>query len=210
MTPPPRLLLVDDDELTLKLLVLLFQREWPDARIDTATTVAGGLALIEAAGRARASYDIAILDFVFPSSEGQDKEVDVTLCEAVLTWSPQTPVAHITGHPKDPKVLEHLAAVHTPRRPSGFVISKASDYADELLQKTCECIYGARIEAAYDELFGRLTSGPHHDALAIHLGELCRDLAAAWPYLDQPLRSKLRTRLDIDDSNPSAINVDLR
>jgi DNA-binding response OmpR family regulator len=84
----PRILLVDDDQDTRRMLSTLLRVEGYD--MIPAESVREGLLLAEAE-----PFDLFVLDFIF--AEGSGKE----LCQRIREFDPHTPILFFSGsHPK--------------------------------------------------------------------------------------------------------------
>lgn len=208
---PFRVLIIEDIPETRQQLVLLYLEVFPGAVVDSAEHVEDALTLIGRARDAHLPYDIAVLDFKLPSAAGFNADVDLRLCPEILSWTPNTPIAHITAFPEDPTIREHLEVEHPAHRPRGFLVDKQkSDWATKLIEDSRQLLYTARVEGEYDELFGVSPRVPRTGSLSARLAELCADVSVAWKFLGTRVRDKLRLKLGVDDADPAHVRVNLK
>jgi CheY-like chemotaxis protein len=218
-----RLLIVEDEEETLDEMQKLFAGRFPDAIVDVADTVNGGLRLIEQASDSRSYYDVAILDMKLPKDLGDNPEVDESLCQKVRDLMPHTLIIHYTAYPEDPQVSRHAKRVHTgPDDPRASIISKRDlGWSQDMLRQLKAYLYGARIERQMTLLFGNsdevaLQSHPRKSrglekpvgSLTHTIAALQRDIVVHWNDLDEKLQQKIRNVFYVDtDSDPIRISL---
>jgi CheY-like chemotaxis protein len=211
-----RILIVEDDLETVKILERLLRLEFlpaaPDEgapRIDVAHTVADAK---EAIANAAKPYHAVILDFKLPPCRiGDNREVDQTLCLSVRRAMPSALVGHITTHPDDKLVEEHIDRFHTERvSKNGFALSKLdNDWTKNLLRNLREFFYGSPIEIRLDYMFGEetaeglvaaLPSGREQgqSSLTHDLADLCCDIAAHWDDLNEQLQARIGRIFKLD------------
>ena len=211
-----RILIVEDDDDARQQLVALFREVFPNARIDAAGTVEEGLKLIRDAVGRKEPYDIAILDFKLPRSQGENPEVDESLCMEIRDSMRKTIVGHITGFPNDEIVKSHVERIHPFTDPRGFFIDKKGEknWTTDLLDKTTRYLYTIRIEAQMEQLFGRAgttatpagefarfgASGPGV-SLTTSIASLCSDIGQSWKYLDDTAKHRIATQFSVNESS---------
>lgn len=210
-----RFLIVEDEDDARQQLAALFREVFPNARIDAGGTVDEGLQLIRDAVERKEPYDIAILDFKLPRSQGENPEVDESLCIEIRDSMPRTLIGHITGFPDDPTIESHVERTHPFTDPRGFFIDKRdADWATVLLNNTTRYLYTFRIEAQMEQLFGRAgmaatpageyarfsASGPGV-SLTTSIASLCSDIGQCWKYLDGTAKHRIATQFSVDESS---------
>jgi CheY-like chemotaxis protein len=212
-----RFLIVEDDLSTVTSLTQLIEMEFTppgpagnEPQIDHAHTVDDAMRLIQTA---RKPYHAVILDFKLPQHRlGENTQVNETLCVEVRRKMPRALVAHITSHPEDGLVKEHLKIFHTERvNPHAFALSKLDvGYAEKLLKNLKAFLYGKPIEEGLDELFGegdvdlfpaeKLRSARERGrtSLTHDLANLCCDIVTHWDDLDANLQERIARTLNVD------------
>lgn len=221
-----RTLIVEDDQPTVnvisRLINLWFAPAEPEEdapQIDSAPTVDRAKELIN---EAKKHYHVVILDFKLPKHlPGDNPEVDESLCLLVRQKMPGALVGHITSHPGDQMVLDHIRVCHTERlNTNAFALSKnETDWPDKLLANLKAYLHGKPIEEALDRLYGKededgLSSRPRRETRgrgttsATHeLAALCRKIVAHWDDLDQALQARIGRTFKLDtESRPIKIN----
>ena len=208
------ILLVEDEDKPRQQLTSYLKELFPTARIDSAATVGDGLELIQEAANRKTPYDIAILDFKLPKSQGENPEVDETLCLKIRDCTPTTIVGHITGFPDDPIIRSHVERIHPFTDPRGFFINKQNvRWPEELVENTRTYLYTFRLNAQIEELFGRTgsvapPSGEYarfsgsspNPSLTTRIAELCGEIGHCWKYLDGTSQSRIRAQFSVDES----------
>lgn len=215
------ILVVEDDQWVLHLLLKRLTEEVPESEINAAESVADGLPLIRRASERRWPYDAAILDFKLPHHQGENPEVDESLCRELVSSMPGTLCIHITAFPDDDKVREHLRIYHLEQLgPRGLVINKVStDWPEDLLVQLKAYLYGSRIEKQMNRLFrleDSLTSQRHgrdrlkgEGGVTHELASLCRDVAAYWYDLDGGLQKRIESLFYVKVGEDKNISVSL-
>lgn len=219
-----RILIVEDDEKTLQQLKGLFTEEFPGSQIDTAETVTNGLKLIRMVEEANCIYDVTVLDFRLPQKQGDNDEVDESLCLAIRDRMRETLVCHITGHLTDPLVSGHIEKVHLGYSdPRAALISKLENviWPSQLIGKIKAYLYGTRIEKQIDRLFGEnktsavtaqrpaiRSSLNRNRGITQELATLCWEIQAHWHDLDKSLQQRVQTIFHVDTtSDPIKISL---
>ncbi len=104
------ILVVEDVSDTLEQLVSLIQESIGEVGIDKAVAVDAAIKMIRQRRKEAVRYDLAILDFKLPAGQGDDPEVDETVCRELRR--DRVPIIHITGFPNDPIIQAHMNTVH--------------------------------------------------------------------------------------------------
>lgn len=206
--------LVEDIETTLEELYALLREVFPNAIIETASTVAEGLAKIRSTASSKRAFDIAILDFKLPVHQGETPKVDESICHAIKSEMPTTLVIHITSYNEDPQVIAHITRYHTGKdAPRVEFIHKTANWPEKVLRQ----IKSYFIELQMDRLFGPKGAPParshkiigNNRDLTQLLATLTRDIAAYWSDLDQVTRQRVQDCFNVNDEQ-SAVRVSLR
>lgn len=204
-----RILIIEDNLDTLKLLERYIPEVVPGAQVHVADTVADGMDFLK---QARPYYDIAILDFELPASRGGAKNINTTLCRTIKELRQDTFVLHITAYSDDPRVLAHLAEFHAGYGdPNGEIISKSSaKWCQELATKLRAYLYGRLIERQMEVLFGS-TDEPSYAAfrsmggsesrsgtsLTYRLATLAQDISKYWGYLSHSTQEQIKHNFSV-------------
>ena len=199
-----RFLLVEDDEPTIEKLITLFElrfnpKEEPEnaLQIDVATNVTHAQQLIEQAAKATKPYHAVVLDFKLPAAPGANAEVDESLCLALKQKMPEATVGHLSSHPDDPLVQAHLTQYHYESvNLNAFALSKNNnDYPKKLVQNFKTALYGRRVEAGLNRVFG----APNGATCMTHdQAQLCYDIVSFWPDLDEGARTRIQRYFHIN------------
>jgi CheY-like chemotaxis protein len=191
-----RILLVEDDVSTVKVLTRVLQRGWPlpaeELQLDAAGTVAEAKAWL-----AQFAYDVVILDFQLPALHpGDHGEVDETLCLEVRRRLPAALVGHITSHPNDKQVKAHLEALHLERTGlNAFSLSKSdNEYPQKLLANVKRHLFAKPIERQLEKLFGEAGAEEQESSfdLTFEMAKLRTEITFHWQDLEEPLKARIR------------------
>jgi CheY-like chemotaxis protein len=215
-----RILIVEDIKNTLEQLVDLIALHFPDSQIDKATTVKEVLVWLATAEAEGWEYDAVILDFRLPVDKGEYPNGSEVLCLAIRQKMPQAFIAHITAHPNDKEVKEHMQRVH--REQVGFNAIDLSKleviWPEKLLDQLKQFLKGRRIEAQLETLFPSAMAsraGAGRDRVRAaggvthQLAALSRDIIDFWPDLDEKMKEKIQQFFHVDEAG-KAIRVSLK
>ena len=208
-----RILLVEDVLRTLEELRELLQDVFPNASLETASTVADGQNKIWTAATNNQPFDIAILDFKLPAHKGLNPEIDESLCQEIKSKMPKTLVIHITAFHEDSAVTTHIAKHHTGKNaPRVELIQKNDDWPEKLLSE----IKAYLIERQLDSLFDGQTDATEarkvvrsSGSLTHALAALSRDIANHWHDLDDATRARIREYFETTEDEQQ-VRVSLR
>lgn len=208
-----RVLLVEDILNTLEELHALLQEVFPNALIETASTVEEGQDKIRTAAAGNQSFDIAILDFKLPAHKGLNPEIDESLCKEIKFRMPETLVIHITAFHEDPAVAKHIARHHTGiNAPRAELIQKNAHWPEKLLGEIKAYLIGRQL----DSLFGRQTDAAEarktisgSGSLTHSLAALSRDIAAYWRDLDDATKARIQEYFETTEDKQQ-VRVSLR
>lgn len=191
-----RLLLVEDNLRALDELRALLQEVFRNALIETASTVEDGLRLISVAAAGRQPIDIAILDFKLPIRQGENAEINESLCGEIKSKMPQTLVIHITSFNEDPDVNKHIARYHSSKNsPRVELINKTDDKVSNWTEKLLREIKSYLISRQIDNLFemAEARGGIQYGGGWKHkLEALRREIATYWKGLDDATKDRVR------------------
>src|SRR5260370_15185080 len=149
-----RVLVVEDDPQALTQIVKLLRGVLVGSVVDSADSVNGAMAKIEASLTSCGAYDLAILDFKLPLRPGENDDVDEQVCRQLIVSMPETIVSHISGFSEDTRILAHLARVHPAARPQGFFLAKRNvGVGIDLAKKTRVVLYSSQVEREIADLF---------------------------------------------------------
>jgi CheY-like chemotaxis protein len=208
-----RFLVTEDNEPTLVNLTALLGAEFRGAVVDPASSVAEGMEFLSAAASTRMSYDAALLDFKLPIAEGENPEIDCSLCNEIRTAHRGTLVIHMTSFRDDPEVLKHLEESHSePSAPAPFFVSKMdSKWGEILIERLKAFLYGKRIEEQMDALFGAASgSGSTIGGIALRrpasrlggvtqrLAALTQDIEEHWRDLSKSVKSRVQSTFVVE------------
>lgn len=204
-----RILVVEDVEDVLQLLQEHIAEDLPEALVEVALNVQDGREAVERACEAGKLYDAVVLDFKLPESEGENAELDETLCEDVGLLMPDAVVAHLTAFMEDAKVQEHMKRVHDQQVDRSLRFSKLDiDWPDQLVTKLKSFLYGARVEGKLKKFVPRgdasaaSTSkrdrvGDIGGSLTHELASIQWEIAAHWSDYDDKLRAKIKRAFEV-------------
>lgn len=204
-----RILVVEDMDDVLQLLKEHIADGLPEALIDVALNVQDGRGAVERACEEGKLYDAVVLDFKLPESEGENAELDETLCEDVGLLMPDSVVAHLTAFMDDEKVQAHMKRAHEQQVDRSMRFSKLEvDWPDKLVSKLRCFLYGARVEGKLKKFIPRgdasaaSTSkrdriGDIGGSLTHELASIQWEIAAHWLDYDHKLRAKIERAFDV-------------
>lgn len=203
-----RFLIVDDAPHALEQLEALVAESFPECHVDTAAAVDSALECIESVAARKQCYDAAVLDFKLPQTAGGFPEITESICVKIRDTMSNTLVAHISAYPDDPRVHQHYSSVGVnPNDPRVPLISKLDlDWPNQLLVRMKSYLFGTRIEAHLDSLFGRsepAARGPmgrrigggrarRGGCLTHELAALSRDIEGHWDDIDDLLKQRIQ------------------
>jgi CheY-like chemotaxis protein len=207
------ILLVEDNSNTLEELHELLREVFPDALIETASTVAEGKDKIRIAAENNRSFGIAILDFKLPTDKGLNPEIDESLCREIKSRMRETLVVHITAFHEDPAVTKHITQYHTGiNAPKVELIQKTAYWPEKLLSE----IKAYLIRRQLDSLFeGKAGVSETREAISSSgslthlLAALRRDISAYWCDLDDATKDRVREYFETTVDNQQ-VRVSLR
>ena len=208
-----RILLVEDILITLEVLRGLLHEVFPDALIETASTVVEGQDKIRTAAMSNQPFDICILDFKLSAQKGLNPEIDESLCQEIKFRMPGTLVMHITAFLDDPAVIKHKAQHHTGKNdPRVEVIEKNHDWPQKLLSE----IKGYLIERQLKRLVEKQVetaethkSSRNAGSSTQMLATLSRNIVAYWHDLDDATKAKIRDHFETNEDQEQ-VRVSLR
>jgi CheY-like chemotaxis protein len=215
-----RILIVEDIKNTLEQLFDLIALHFPDSQIDKAATVKEALEWLAKAETEEWEYDAVILDFRLPVDKGEHPEGAEVLCLTIQQKMPQAFIAHITAHPNDKDVKEHMQRIH--REQAGYSAIDLSKleviWPEKLLDQLKQFLMGQRIEMQLEALFpSALASraGAGRDRVRAaggvthQLAALSRDIIDFWPHLSEITKEKVKMFFHVDESDKT-IKVELK
>jgi CheY-like chemotaxis protein len=186
------LLLVEDQLRTRDELYELLREDFPDAWIETASTVTDGSQKISSAAASRQPFDIAVLDFKLPIRQGENPEINESLCAEIKSQMPQTLVIHITSFNEDLAVNEHIARYHSSKSPLRMELINKTDarimnWTERLIREIKSFLISRQIGELFDPSIEPAVA--RGEAIAGRrwkhkLEALRRDIAAYWKDLD--------------------------
>ena len=200
------------EDIAREQLVKLLQEAFPNAVVDAVENVEDGLKQLKQAQQEGIHYDIALLDFKLPRREGENPEVDESLCLQVRL-DPETLIGHITGFADDPEIKAHLNKVHPPGDRKGFIIDKReTSWPTKLITEMRQYLYGYHIERQIRRVFGRagesslesahssrFGSGPRPlGSLTNAIADLCLDISLYWKDLHPAVQERITQYFDVD------------
>jgi DNA-binding response OmpR family regulator len=209
------ILLVEDKSNTLEELYELLREVFPDALIETASTVAEGKDKIRTAAANDQPFGIAILDFKLPTHKGLNPEIDESLCREIKSRMPETLVIHITAFHEDPAVARHITQYHTGiNAPKVELIQKTAYWPEKLLSE----IKTYLIRRQLDILFEGQADVPEtrkakssSGSLTHSLAALSRDITTYWWDLDDATRERIGEYFETTvDNQQVRVNLRLR
>lgn len=195
-----RILLVEDILRALEELRELLQEAFPNALLETASTVEEGQNKIKAAAENNQPFDIAILDFKLPADQGLNPEIDESLCQEIKIRMREALIIHITAFHEDFAVTKHIARYHAGKNdPSAELIQKSNDWPRKLLGRIKVHLIGRQ----FDDLFGRQTGAVETRKATSGAGSsthslaaLSRDIVAYWRDLDDATKARIREHFE--------------
>ena|SRR5688572_14999635 len=207
-----RILVVEDDQGTFERLGKRIPKKIPEARVDIAPTVSKARQYLQEVREQGEPYDAIILDIKVPESQGLPPEMDETLCDRIKETMPHsTIVAHISAWLDDEVVQQHMKKKHDEQIDRSFRLSKMEpNWFRELEKKLVSFLYGTRIEAQMNDLFGqddepsftarnrggRVQSG--EDRSVTHkFSALSREIASHWHELDESLQARISRAFEV-------------
>lgn len=207
-----RVLIVEDDEPTLRLLVRLL-RSVGVSEVDSAENAADALEEIANREREGMAYHLALLDFLVPPQKGASPEGDVKVYRTLN--AKKVPIIHYSAFLDDRQIMARMRTVHsTGRMVGGPVMQVQKTATDEWVRKLLGEIIARRGEVVsrqvghrLDELFGAESSEeergngrPDADS-AIRTECVCgtpamvllhEDIVRNWPYLAACVKERIR------------------
>ncbi|NOT60210.1 MAG: response regulator transcription factor [Acidobacteria bacterium] len=215
-----RILIVEDIKNTLEQLFDLITMDFPDSQIDQAATVREAL---EWAGKAETEgweYDAVILDFRLPLDKGEHPEGSEVLCRHIQQKMPHAFIAHITSHPNDKVVKEHMVQMH--REQVGYSAIDLSKleviWPEKLLKKLKEFLKGQSLETRLKAVFPEALAaraGMGRDrvraagGITHQLAGLSRDIIDFWPDLNDKTKELIRQFFVVKEDGKS-VTVSLK
>jgi CheY-like chemotaxis protein len=213
-----RFLIVEDQVEAIAIVAdYLTQDRFPGSTVLKAGAVDEAMTMLTETFTNQFPLDAVILDFKLPKTLGSPPEVDTSLWAYVRSFRPDAIIAHITGYPSDPKILDHLAEMHligsdrilNPDSPLvvmgryGFVVPKTSSLWVEKLADGLERFARLRrFERMLDDVLApefRGVCGPYPPSaplagysLTHRLAELLTEAGELWPDLEPRVRDRLK------------------
>jgi CheY-like chemotaxis protein len=164
-----QVLIVEDVQSLLKELRRFISEAIPGVEVQSASTQEEAVRLIQKTAASGRQFDIVILDWRLPMSEGGLPEGSPGLFRQLRDSMPDTVVAHITAYALDEEFIKHILyeVMHSPLGPRSVFFSKAKgDYASELIYfmrrvlnknfLSCFISYSHRDEEFVEKLYHRL------------------------------------------------------
>lgn len=207
-----RVLVLEDTPTTTDQLTLCLQEALPGVIVETASTVDGALQQVREAIACGQFYDVVILDAKVPKSEGDNEEVHPEVCLEIGRTMPNALIVHFTAFSGD-RAVEDQLRVQLQQALAGrpvLIDKNDTECMSNLLRTIQRFIFGSRIEARMDDLFG---SGPAGAGKGIRtrspamkvahvtqvLAALTRDISAHWTCLSEPTQTRIREVFFIED-----------
>jgi CheY-like chemotaxis protein len=211
-SPPLRelqILIVEDEENIVRTLTDELGQAFPDAKIDSAHTVAEGEEKLHQSLDLGRPYDVVVLDFKLPPDRlGQDPEPDHSLGIAFRRDSPQTLIIHITAYKADIGLKGYLREKGAPAEKGRLFIAKDIGWMKLLPKEIIRGVPAYRIRREFDELFRRRRTigwqragqrrwaiGRSDRARSLAVAELCAYASQNWELLSGPLQNDLKRAL---------------
>jgi CheY-like chemotaxis protein len=221
-----RFLIVEDLPTTLKPLVGFIEESFEEQLlIETAADSSTAIRVIEHAVANDIQFDAVILDFRIPLASGERPQIDETVCRTIRELMRGTLIVHITGHPDDKRVLDHVRLVDlNPLSPNrAVVVSKLQrvKWASDVVRHLKQYLYGTPIHLQLDQLFptstglkdlgrrGRQGRGRSHGRGTHALAAVIRDIVNHWSDLDDDLKERIRATLTVEEDSDGRVRVSL-
>lgn len=210
-----RILVVEDVRNALLMLKGLLSEEFPEAVIDIASSIVEAQKLLKVAMEEGFPYHAVVLDFKLPlNQEGEDPQIDESLCKYVREVFPWTLIVHMTAFPDDPQIKQHMDHFHKEENDrNAFYVPKGAKSSELLIEKMKKFLYSGLIEEQLDQLFGSnrdpaftpwgrylRSGGGRGFSLTNRLAVLLQDIVTYWKDLDISVQNKVRDIYQVDDS----------
>lgn len=187
---PFRILAFGQTRATARILAATF----PESQVDVARDPSAASDLISAAVSEGQTYDAAIL----ASGDGRSEET----CYALTTRMRGTLIVHTTATPEDRQLLGHIGLVHLdPLRPSPATVVDTlnATWMPEIIRLMKAYLFGARIAAQLDALFGPTPFNKAQRSLTHDVAAVCHEIATHWDDLSDPLKGRIRGVFEVDE-----------
>jgi CheY-like chemotaxis protein len=194
-----RLLMVDDDPLTVKMVTKRLKRLFPEALIVTATTANEAEETIQRYVTRRMSFDAAILDLYLPYN-GKLKP-SLFLCSLLSRSMDDVFVVHFTAYDEDAELRAHLNDVHLKGYGQrGPFQPKNSSWPKELSARLASVhivdgLRRLRAQSPSDRFNGRI-AGSFYD-----VNDFMVDVRRLWPDLNDEARRKVSEYFDVSEED---------
>ncbi len=200
-----RILLVEDEPEARRQMKTLLTTLIPDCKVkDYGDVTSATLAIKELAGGP--PFDVAILDFRLPKTFGGKEEIDESLCALVREVMPDALIVHITGYLGEEPVKNHVNRLHPPHKPRGLILGKPGNPPQDM-SRIRSALYAQCIDRRLDELGRGLAPYVFRgrpelssQSTTTLITDLCNDLSAYWPYLDDQMKERLLQYFDHEES----------
>jgi hypothetical protein len=106
------------------------------------------------------TFDVFVLDFKLPASEGDNPDIDTQVCKLAQATMPDALIAHITGFPEDERVKDHLMQHQKglEGRPT-WVDKNNENWPEELLHLIKSFVHSGEVARRLDRLFEDTSAG---------------------------------------------------
>jgi len=131
-----KLLIVEDEEDTLRELTARLNEQIPQLEIHSALSQVEAMDLLQNAASQHQPYDVALLDFKLPPHAGEHPEVNQTVYDELRNRMKDTVVIHTSAYPDDPIQMQRILneAKQSPLNPRSVFLSKLDRrWADDVL-----------------------------------------------------------------------------
>jgi len=210
-----KILIVEDDTLTVSTLKKRIINNIPQVQVDTAQTVLAAHTCLQES--VNDPYHAIIIDFKLPyENVGDHDEVDESVCGLAMRLMPNALIIHITAWKDDPHIVRHLEEVHEVQFGNKAIRLWKLDVddpgtptvSDKIISTLRAELYGQRVMDQLRSLFnlegrarfssssgnrGRFVRSVRTGHSRTHeLGSVTREIAACWPHLNQDVKHQVR------------------
>jgi len=209
-----KILIVEDDTLTVSTLKKRIIRNIPQVQVDTAQTVLAALACLQES--VNDPYHAIIIDFKLPyENVGDHDEVDESVCGLAMRLMPNALIIHITAWKDDPHIVRHLEEVHEVQFGNKAIRLWKLDVddpgtptvSDKIISALRAELYGQRVMDLLRSLFnlegrarfsasgnrGRFVRSVRTGHSRTHeVGSVTREIAACWPHLSPDVKHQVK------------------
>ncbi len=207
--PPPRelrILIVEDEETTVRTLTYELRQALPDAQIESADAVAEGEKKLHESLESGRLYDVVILDFKLPPDyAGQNPEPDHSLGLAFRRDSPETLIIHLTAYKEDIGLKGYLRHERAPAEMGRMFVAKDAGWMQLLPKEIIRGVPAYKTRCGFNELFRRRRTmdlqrtgqrrwamGRSNRARSLAVAEFCAYASQNWELLSEGLQNDLK------------------